>query len=104
MAGGFAAVLVGAGGVDGGERVGEKRYAEGAGMESGQSLACDQKGSSLFRDCSTGDLRSETFFRDAAEIAGAFDRAAAVRRVSCFLFAATGGAEFVSNEPVAGLL
>src|SRR5258708_8463954 len=94
MAGGFAAVLVGAGGVDGGERIGEKRYAEDAGMAGGQFLACDQKGSSLFRDCVAGDLLSGTFFRDTAEIASAFDRASAVHRLSFFFFSATGGAEF----------
>src|SRR6266481_1357018 len=85
MAGEFAAVVVGAGGVDGGERVVEKRYAEDAGMEGRQSLGGDAEGSSLFRDCIAGDLRSGTFFGDAAKIAGASDRAAALHRVFCFL-------------------
>jgi len=73
LAGGVAAVVVGAGGVDGGKRIGEKRYAEDAGMESRQSLGGDSEGDSLFRHCVAGDLRSGIIFGNAAETAGALD-------------------------------
>src|ERR1700747_2898495 len=94
LAGGFAAIVVGVGGVDGCERLGEKRYAEDAGMEGGPSLGGGAGGDCFFYDCIAGDLWSGIFFGNAAAIARASGRTAAVYRVPCVLFAATGGAEF----------
>lgn len=104
LAGGFVTVVVGAGGVDVGERVGEARYTEDAGMEGGQSLGGDTEGGPLLHDCIAGNLRSRAFLGNAAAIAGASDRTAAVHGVSCFLFTAAGGTEFVFDQPVAELL
>jgi len=104
VAGGLATVVVDIGGVDDGERSAAPRHAEDTGMESRQSLACGAESSSLFRDCIAGCLRRGTFFGDVAAIALAPDRAPALYRVSVFLPAAAGGAEFFFDEPVAGLL
>src|ERR1700741_589223 len=92
IAGGFGALVVDIGGVDASERGGAPRHAEDNGMEGGQSVGGDAKGNSLLCRRSFSRLRRGTFFGDAAAIAGTFDPAAAIRRLSGFLPAATGGA------------
>src|SRR5258708_23446084 len=67
-------------------------------------MESNAKSYSLFCDRIAGRLRSGSFPGDAAAIAVAPDRAAAIQRIPGFLRAAAGGAEFVFDEPVGQLL
>src|ERR1700688_2063138 len=103
VAGGFAAIVVGIGGLAGIERGAAARHADDAGMAGGQFMGSDAESDSLFCDRIAGGLRGGTFFGDAAAIAGAPDRAAAFCGVSGVLLVAAGGTEFFLDESVAVL-
>src|SRR5580704_4224291 len=103
VAGGGAAVVVGFGRMDDRERRAAPRHAKDMGMASRQPLGCNAKRCSLLCGCIDGHLRHGTFFGDAAAIAGASARAAALPGVSSFLPAAASGVELLSDEPIAEL-
>jgi len=101
VAGGFAEVMVGFGGLAGNKRGATARHAEDPGVARGQFVACDAPGNSLFCGRIGGNLRRGPFFGDAAASAVAPHRAEKVLGLFVFLRIATGGAEFVFNKPFA---
>ena len=94
-------IVVGFRGVVELERGVEEGYAKNAGMAGGQFVGGHETGGMVLLCGSTGDLRDWSFPGDAEASAGARDGTKTFVRVHGVLPSAAGGAEFISNEPVA---
>lgn len=94
-------IMVGLRGVVERERGVEEGYAKDAGMAGGQFVGGHETGGMVLLCGGTGDLRDWSFPGDAEASAGARDGTKTFVRVHGVLPSAAGGAEFISNEPVA---